>query len=695
LVFNPFLLFFYMIIMHSVAEVPARILLVDDEPEIAESLSDFLVRKEGYDVSLAATGEEAIAIMERLLADQIELDLVLLDMRMPGISGLDVLTWIRDHPVFKYTRVVLVTAAAGSEEKVEALSAGADDYITKPFYPKELLARVKTILRTQQLEKQLQRQSQQLSFLNHIGQELATVLETQEVLTTAVIGAQQVFELESVSAYMLEGGRLRCRTVSGINKAVVPDTYAPIIPNQGFLGQVFVRQSAAFLNDAWTDARYDQRIDAPPNTTVSTLIVAPIVVRSRSVGILAGYNKKNGRFTEVDLELFASLAISVSEAIQNAWMFQRIRMRQKELLEGRNTLQALIDGIPHPIYTINNNWQLVAINRSKKNQQNTTKELTGQICYEAFYQRETPCTHCRVADSLSRKEAQGWSVKWHGEDHLPREWDVHAYPVPGSKADSASTVILWQDRTDERQLESSLLQAGKLAAIGQLAAGVAHEINNPLTAINANAEMLKMFIPPEDENYEAVDLIARAGDRATKVVRGLLDFARQEQYRFTTANINTSIQQALDLVSYQLQTANIEVIETYADDLPEIIASWEHLKSVWLNLIVNARDAVETRAENRQIEITTSLADENYCIQVLIRDNGKGMSVAEVEHIFEPFYTTKDPGKGTGLGLATSHRIIEQHDGDINVVSTLEEGTSFIIRLPVKQEDLLQTAQES
>lgn len=681
--------------MQAVVHAPARILLVDDEPEIAESLSDFLIRKEHYDVSLASTGEEAIAIMEKMLAEQIELDLVLLDMRMPGISGLDVLNWIRAHPVLQYTRVVLVTAAAGSEEKVEALSAGADDYITKPFYPKELLARVKTILRTQQLEKQLQRQSQQLSFLNHIVQELATVLETQQVLTTAVSGAQQVFELEHVSAYMLEGGRLRCRAIVGGNSRYTAQSYTTIIPNQGFIGQIFVKQKAALLNDAWTDTRYDQRIDAPPSTTVSTLIVAPIVIRNRSVGVLAGYNKKNGRFTDVDLELFSSLAISVSEAIQNAWMFQRIRSRQKELLENRNTLQALIDGIPHPIYTINHQYQLVSINRSKIEQLNSTTELSGQICYEAFYQRETPCDHCLVKTSLSGKEAQGWSVKWHGEDHLLREWDVNAYPIPGSKAESASAVILWQDRTDERQLESSLLQAGKLAAIGQLAAGVAHEINNPLTAINANAEMLKMFIPPEDENYEAVDLIARAGDRAAKVVRGLLDFARQEQYRFTISDVNTSIQQALNLVSYQLQTANIDVIESYGDNLPELTASWEHLKSVWLNLLVNARDAVESRNEGRQIEISTCLVDENYCIQVLIRDNGKGMSAAEAEHIFEPFYTTKDPGKGTGLGLATSHRIIEQHNGDINVVSIPNEGTTFIIRLPVEQEDLLNTTQES
>lgn len=663
---------------------PARILLVDDEPEIAESLSDFLVRKAGYSVTLAATGEEAVVIMEKLLAEQIELDLVLLDMRMPGISGLDVLNWIREHPVLQYTRVVLVTAASGSDEKVEALSAGADDYITKPFYPKELLARVKTILRTQQLEKQLQRQSQQLAFLNHIGQELATLLETQDVLETAVSGAQQLFELIAATAYMLEGGQLRARAAAGVQLAPM----AAIMPGQGFLGALFSQQEAALLNEVESDGRYAAHLDAPPELEVSTLVAAPILVRGRSVGMLAGYNQINGRFTPMDLELFSSLTHSVSQAIENAWLFQRIRLRQKELLDSRNTLQALIDGIPHPIYTINSDWQLVAVNKSQlERQASPALNLNGQTCFAAFYQRISPCTHCQVAACLTQKQPQGWSVHWQGEDHLPREWEVNAYPIPSSQADAASAVVLWQDRTEERQMESSLLQAGKLAAIGQLAAGVAHEINNPLTAINANAEMLKMFISPEDENYEAVDLIARAGERATKVVRGLLDFARQEQYKFIPGSVNQSIRQALDLVSYQLQSAHIEIKEQYAQDEPVMIASWEHLKSVWLNIFVNARDAFQSQAANRQIEITTSLTDDKTMIQVLIQDNGKGMSAAEAAHIFEPFYTTKDPGQGTGLGLATSHRIIEQHGGDINVVSSPLEGTTFVVRLPLRADN--------
>ena len=134
--------------------------------------------------------------------------------------------------------------------------------------------------------------------------------------------------------------------------------------------------------------------------------------------------------------------------------------------------------------------------------------------------------------------------------------------------------------------------------------------------------------------------------------------------------------------------AGIEVKRRLDDQLPLVVASWEHMKSVWLNLILNARDALQDQMGDRRIEITTRIGETHDQIQILIHDNGKGISAAETAHIFEPFYTTKEPGKGTGLGLATCHRIIEQHGGEINVVSLPDQGTTFIVRLPIVQQAL-------
>jgi signal transduction histidine kinase len=145
------------------------------------------------------------------------------------------------------------------------------------------------------------------------------------------------------------------------------------------------------------------------------------------------------------------------------------------------------------------------------------------------------------------------------------------------------------------------------------------------------------------------------------------------------------MREALNLVNYQLQSAKITITRDLDTTLPPIVASWEHLKSVWLNLLLNARDALLHNNAERRLEVSTRVNRESQIVQVVLHDNGKGMNEAESVHIFEPFYTTKGPGQGTGLGLATCHRIVEQHSGEITVASKVNEGTTFLITLPIQR----------
>ena len=667
-----------------------HILVVDDEPHIADSLADFLRHKAGYTVTTAGDGAEAM----RILAGGTPagpVDLVVLDSRMPEVSGTEVLAWLRQHPTLAFTRVIMLTATTGSQAKIDALSAGADDYVLKPYYPQEMLARINTILRTQQLEKQLQRQSQQLAALNQASNAVTTTLDMSQIPAAAVRGTCAVLDVP-VAAIFLQSDKncLVCSAAEAIPRPGHPpisvtEQFPSCEPGRGAIGRVFASNSPLVINDLAAGPAPG----SPAGLPLHNLIALPLVVRHKPMGVLAGYNKPTGPFSDVDADLFASFASAVSQALENASLFRRVRLRQQELQESHNRLQAVMDAILTPIYTLNDDWQLVAVNRYKADALGTTSDaLVGRHCYRALFGRETPCDHCRVAHTLADSQPRRWSVNWVGSDHLPQEWDIHAYPIPGTQAGSARTVVVWQDRTEERRLEHSLLQAGKLAAIGQLAAGVAHEINNPLTAINANAEMLKMFIPPDDENYESVELIAQAGERATNVVRHLLDFARQNQYAFAPGDVNQSITQALKLTAYQMTAAAVQIHTDLDETLPPVLASWEHLKTVWLNLLLNARDAVLSRpggsaAGPGRIDINTRPDPAGEHLLVLFRDNGIGMTPAQQNHIFEPFYTTKAPGQGTGLGLATSHRIIEQHGGQVEVFSSPDEGTTFIIRLPI------------
>ena len=690
-----------------------HILIVDDDPEIVKSLSELMTNQADFEVSTARDGEEAKERLEEALdPPATPVDLVVLDWRMPGLSGLEVLAWLRNHPTLAYTRVIMCTASNISDDKVEALTAGADDYVTKPYHNREMLARVETILRSQRLEKQLQEQSEQLVALNKVSNVITTSLDVGQIPVATVNGARQVLRAELAAIFLREvahdvarhevrdngkgdGGHepplqtLHCRAVSSDSGDLHPAAFEVVSAGQGAIGWAYAAQQTLCANDLPGAEQYDARVDEPEGVRLYNMIVTPLVVRGHSVGVLVAANKQAGivagRFSDVDQELFTSLASAVSRALENASLFQSVRTRQLELQESHNRLQAVINGILNPIYTIDHGYRLVAVNKHKADELETTPDnLAGRICYRVFFNRRSPCDHCLAADMVVQQQPQQWSVRWIGEDHLAQEWDVHAYPLPASQRGAPSAVIVWQDRTEERRLENSLLQAGKLAAIGQLAAGVAHEINNPLTAINANSQMLKMVISRDDDMYEAVDLIARAGTRATNVVRGLLDFARQNQYSFELGNVNRSIMQALQLVSYQLRSADIEVHQRLGSDLPQVRASWEHLKTVWLNLLINARDALVTRPGPRTIEIETRLASSGDHLQVLFTDDGIGMSPAEAAHIFEPFYTTKEPGQGTGLGLATSQRIVQQHGGDIEAVSRQGTGATFIVRLPVR-----------
>jgi signal transduction histidine kinase len=224
-----------------------------------------------------------------------------------------------------------------------------------------------------------------------------------------------------------------------------------------------------------------------------------------------------------------------------------------------------------------------------------------------------------------------------------------------------------------------LAQSGKLAALGQLAAGVAHEINNPLTAIIANAQILQRDLPPGDERLESVDLIALAGSRAAQVVRNLLDFARKEQVQRVRTNVNETLRSTLAMVQHELISRGVTLHFAPEESLPVVMAAPDSLQGVWLNLLLNAIESVE---KNQGVILvkTWRLKDE---VRVSVADNGRGIPAERLERIFEPFYTTKGPGRGTGLGLSLCRQVIEQHNGRISVNSQVGRGSEFIVALPI------------
>jgi two-component system NtrC family sensor kinase len=303
----------------------------------------------------------------------------------------------------------------------------------------------------------------------------------------------------------------------------------------------------------------------------------------------------------------------------------------------------------------------------------------GEYCYKALFGRTTPCPECRVQETFQDAiTTQRTERRWASTDESS-EWDISTYPILSDDGQVTQVILSEQDVSERRRLEAILTQSEKLAAVGQLAAGVAHEINNPLTAIIANAQILHRELPPDHDLQESVDLIARAGARATQVVRNLLDFARKEEYHLGLTDLNDTVDRALELVQHEILARGIKLDFNADPKLPPILASQDHLQSVWLNLLLNAIDSLD-KSPGEIVVATRWVSDE---IHVSVTDNGKGIPPERLTRIFEPFYTTKKAGRGTGLGLSVTHRIVKQHGGSIRVESQVGAGSTFTVVLPL------------
>ena len=233
---------------------------------------------------------------------------------------------------------------------------------------------------------------------------------------------------------------------------------------------------------------------------------------------------------------------------------------------------------------------------------------------------------------------------------------------------------------ENRRLRDKAEISSRLAAVGEMAAGIAHEINNPLTSVIGYSELLlEQNLPPDVK--EQLQIIADGSQRVKDIVRHMLTFARQTRLVKTSANINDLIDNTLGIRSYVLRTANIEVIRDFNLDLPLMTADPGQLQQVFLNLIVNAEFAMKKAHDKGNLTITTEQNDGH--IRISFRDDGPGMSPEIIKKVFNPFFTTKDLGEGTGLGLSLSRSIILEHNGTIEVESKLGQGANFIITLPI------------
>lgn len=303
------------------------------------------------------------------------------------------------------------------------------------------------------------------------------------------------------------------------------------------------------------------------------------------------------------------------------------------------------------------------------------EDVIGKKCYEVFAGRNEPCDGCPLKDSMSRDVRVIRKLKNSISD---LKFEASAYPL--AQTDKAQAVLYYRDITEEERLQAEAIQQEKMAAIGMLAGGVAHEINNPLGGILAFTQLLKRDSSCNDAVKGDLDEIEKAAIRCKKIVADLLDFSRaSKEKERCLLDINVLLEKIFPFIQREVRSLNVELVFDGAAGLPQIIGIPDRLQQVFLNLMTNACHAMP---KGGKLTVKTRAINKGNTVEIRVGDTGMGIPSEIRDKVFDPFFTTKEPGKGTGLGLSISYRIIKEHGGDIEFHSIKGDGTEFVVSLP-------------
>ncbi|MBW7995923.1 MAG: PAS domain-containing protein [Candidatus Glassbacteria bacterium] len=345
----------------------------------------------------------------------------------------------------------------------------------------------------------------------------------------------------------------------------------------------------------------------------------------------------------------------------------------------KKQLIAAFDGITDLILIIDPDYNIVFANSAFCDfyEVNDLRKIIGRKCYSTCRGLMERCDICPAMGTLESGETVTVEKELRGE--ILKYW---TYPVYDENNTVVSIVSCARIITGQKRMEQELVRSEKLKGIGQLAAGVAHEINNPLCSIIGYTQLIQESLPKSDPNHAFLIDVLESAVQAKRIVDGLLEYSRQSVYSTRLCGIGNVIKKTLELVKYQLSAKKISVSCEIADGLPRVKIDIQKTIQAFLNILLNA---LEASPEGGTVFIDARRNGDD-CLIVRLRDEGCGISSDDISNIFNPFFTTKDVGKGTGLGLSIAQGIFEHQNAKIKVESELGKGTCFEVQLPVEKQ---------
>ena len=410
----------------------------------------------------------------------------------------------------------------------------------------------------------------------------------------------------------------------------------------------------------------------------------PLLVRGGVVGFLALGRRPGGELlSSEDLDLVSTLAGYAAIAIDNALLYRSLETKASQLAQLKAYSENVVESITVGVVVITPEGDITVWNDSMQSlcdlQVNETLGRNiGTVFSEDFLHALQ-----RIVDGppwLVEEPSRLYKTRLQSNNGRDRLVNVTVSPFILQGDIVTGTLLVFDDITEKVRLETQLWQAEKLSSIGLLSAGIAHEVNTPLTAISSYTQRLLKDLPRSDPRYEVLKKIESQGFRASNIVNNLLNFARVRDSDSQEVNVNSLMLETLSLLDHQFRSASLEVKLDLQPGIPPTLANGGKLQQVFMNLFLNARDAMP---EGGRINVKTYKKDSVLIVE--IRDSGVGITKQDIKKIYDPFFTTKEVGKGTGLGLSVSYGIIQELAGRINVASEPGRGTTFQLYLPIKR----------
>jgi len=401
----------------------------------------------------------------------------------------------------------------------------------------------------------------------------------------------------------------------------------------------------------------------------------PCRIREHTVAVIGLGKTVDGDFlSSDDVELVQTIAGYVAIALDNSQLYSSLEQKALEVARLKDFSENIVESLTVGVLAVDLQGTVEAWNSKME-------QLIGATRSDAVGKPLAQLLPEALALEIEARGDQDQITGIYKHRYLhqgrPVVLNVSITPLVGKSGEHIGRLLLFDDVTQRERMEEQMSQTEKLTSLGLLAAGVAHEVNTPLAVISNYIQMLAKQMPEGDPRHTIIDKIVKQTFRASEIVNNLLNFSRTGSSELADVDVNRVVEETLSLVAHPLKTSQIQVVKQLTQGIPAVRGSANKLQQVFLNLFLNARDAMPTGG---MLEIRT--ASHNGSVEVEVADTGNGIPKEYIHKIFDPFFTTKPGGRGTGLGLSVSYGIIKEHSGKIDVRSTPGRGTSFHVEFP-------------